>query len=94
MPVAARQMFRIDAEGIGIDTKVGYFVQVQIKVAYFATVEMQAPCLRRKSSDAAILHLGDIAHPERKCIATEPLERGCHAFHIYLNRLGACRQLQ
>ena len=48
MIATAGQMLRIDMEGTGIDIPVGYLVQIQIKVAHCAAVEMQALRLRRK----------------------------------------------
>ena len=76
-------MLRIDMEGTGIDIPVGYLVQIQIKVAHCAAVEMQALRLRRKRSDMAIFQPGKVSRAERERIATESVEIGFHIFHIY-----------
>ena len=82
MIAAAGQMLRIDMEGTGIDIPIGYLVQIQIKVAHCAAVEMQALRLRRKRSDMAIFQPGKVSRAERERIATESVEIGFHIFHI------------
>ena len=94
MIATAGQMLRIDMEGTGIDIPVGYLVQIQIKVAHCAAVEMQALRLRRKRSDMAIFQPGKVSRAERERIATESVEIGLHIFHIYHNRLYLRRQPQ
>ena len=66
MIATAGQMLRIDMEGTGIDIPVGYLVQIQIKVAHCAAVEMQALRLRRKRSDMAIFQPGKVSRAERE----------------------------
>ena len=72
MIATAGQMLRIDMEGTGIDIPVGYLVQIQIKVAHCAAVEMQALRLRRKRSDMAIFQPGKVSRAERERIAEKP----------------------
>ena len=87
MIATAGQMLRIDMEGTGIDIPVGYLVQIQIKVAHCAAVEMQALRLRRKRSDMAIFQPGKVSRAERERIATESVEIG---FHISTSTTTAC----
>ena len=94
MIATAGQMLRIDMEGTGIDIPIGYLVQIQIKVAPCAAVEMQALRLRRKRSAMAIIQPGKLSRAERERIATESVEIGFHIFHIYHNRLYLRRQPQ
>lgn len=82
MAVAAAQMLSVYLEGFCVHPPIGNLIQIEIQILYFTAHEAQSLGLCIERGDAAVFHVGKVAHMERQGVTMDIAECSLHALDI------------